>query len=239
MIRQISAEGIKFIAKHEGFRANAYPDPGSKDGTPWTIGYGHTKGVKKGDKVTRAEAERLLKQDIAWAEREVNKLNADLNQSQYDALVSFTFNVGAAGARRSSAFREAKRGRHDLVPGKLMLWIKNDGKVMQGLINRRTAEAKLYAAKEPVGSRNVAAAPVRGKPITESRTAALASGQGLAGVAVAVSYGAEIKENTVRMTEGLDFSSLPVILGAFALAGVLLAGWFVYDRYQKTAEDGA
>lgn len=226
--------------RHEGLRLKAYPDPGSRDGHPWTIGYGHTGGVKKGDTIRKDQALVLLKQDVAWAEKLVMRYadGANLNQNQFDALTSFAFNVGSNQFKSSSPARYARQGKHDLVPSRLMLWVKNDGKTMKGLVNRRAAEGKLYAAAEGVHSRNASAAPLLGKPMSESRTAITASTQGLGSVAVAVAYGAEIKENVVRMTEGLPVSTPALVIGGMALAGILTAIWFWYDRYMKSREDG-
>jgi lysozyme len=237
---KLSDKGLKIIMRHEGLRLTAYPDPGSRDGHPWTIGYGHTAGVKKGDKITKAQAVAFLRQDVAWAERAVMRYadGANLTQNQFDALTSFAFNVGVGQFKSSSPARYARQGRHDLVPARLMLWVKNDGRTMKGLVNRRAAEGKLYAAAETIYSRSASAAPVRGKPMSESRTAVTASAQGLGSVAVAVSYGAEIKENVVRMTEGLPVSTPVLLIGGMAVAGMLAAIWFWYDRYNKSMGDG-
>lgn len=233
-----SSRGVKAIAAHEGFRAKAYPDPGSSNGLPWTIGYGHTRGVKRGDVTTKEQALRWLHEDISWAEDAVTSLKADLTQNQFDALVSFAFNVGASAFKSSSPARYAKSGRHELVPARLMLWVKNDGKTMQGLVNRRAAEGKMYADAEPRSSQNMRAAPIQGKTATESKTAVTAVTQGLGATTVAVTYAADIKDNLTRMTEGLSFNATPLLIGGMAVAGILTACWFYYDRMHKSKEDG-
>ena len=238
---KISANGLRIIKESEGLRLNAYPDPGSRDGHPWTIGYGHTKNVKKGDRISKAKAEAFLRQDVEWAEREVSRLGVDLSQNQFDALVSFAFNVGAGQFRSSSVARMAKAGRHDVVPSRLDLWVKNDGRVMRGLVNRRAAEGALYATPDNEVDEtfaSVPAKPVRGKPMQESRTAWAAGGQVMGGVAMATAYASEIKQNVANMLEGEYFDSA-WIFGGMLIFGVIGTGiWFWYDRRTKSLEDG-
>lgn len=140
---RLSDHALAEISKFEGLRLEAYPDPGSRDGHPWTIGYGHTgPEVKRGLRITKEQALDYLRYDIQWAEKAVNdNVKVKLNQNQFDALVSFTFNVGAGAFRRSTLLRKLNAGGYDDVPGELMKWVKNDGKVMKGLVKRRTIEA--------------------------------------------------------------------------------------------------
>lgn len=240
---KISSSGLAIIKRHEGLRLKAYPDPGSRNGHPWTIGYGHTRGVKKGDRITKAQAETFLRQDVAWAEAEVRRLGIDLNQNQFDALTSFAFNVGPGQFRRSSVARMAKRGRHDLVPSRLNLWVKNDGRVMRGLVLRREAEGNLYSklvvADKKVALGNVPAEPVQGKKMRESRTAWAAGGQIMAGVAMATSYASEIKSNVSLMLEGQEFNHAWVFGGLLTFGIIATGVWFWHDRKQKALDDGA
>lgn len=98
MTKTISADGTELVVRSEGLKLAAYPDPGS-GGEPWTIGIGHTGGVKPGDNCTYDQAMAWLASDIKWAEDLVNYLvEMPLTQGQFDALVSFAFNVGP-GAR--------------------------------------------------------------------------------------------------------------------------------------------
>ena len=133
------------IKAHEGFRSVAYPDPGSRDGKPWTIGYGHTKGVKKGDIVTKAQATEFLRQDVRNAENYVSKkVTVQINQNQFDALVSFAFNVGNGAFGRSTLLKRINANRFSEVPVQFARWNKNDGRVMKGLTKRRKAESDLF-----------------------------------------------------------------------------------------------
>ena len=89
-----SSNGIEMIKAHEGLVLYAYPDPGT-GGEPWTIGYGHTKGVLPGMRISEEQAEAFLREDLAAFEKAVTDLvPIPLTQSEFDALVSFCFNVG-------------------------------------------------------------------------------------------------------------------------------------------------
>lgn len=157
---QVTEETIEHLRRWEGLRLEAYPDPGSKDGNPWTIGYGHTSDafmrVTKGMKITEAQAEAALRHDAEEAAAAVRRLvKAPLSGNQLGALVSFVFNVGEGQFKKSTLLKRLNRGEYDAVPAELAKWKYNDGKVMQGLVNRRAAEAGLWAKGEFVASQNV------------------------------------------------------------------------------------
>lgn len=138
-----SPRGLDLIAKWEGCRLNVYKDAAGKD----TIGIGHL--VKFGESwpngITREQAEELLAKDIAWAERGVNRVvSVDLNQQQFDALVSFTFNLGLDAFERSTLLMRVNAARFADVPMELTRWNKAGGKSLLGLARRRVAEAELF-----------------------------------------------------------------------------------------------
>lgn len=136
-----SNEGIELVKRHESLRLNAYYDP---VGIP-TIGFGHTKDVKIGDRITAGQAEQFLREDLAAAETEVNRHELGINQNQFDALVSFTFNVGAGAFRTSTLLKRIKENPNDPdIEKQFKRWIYASGKPLRGLINRRNDEAKLY-----------------------------------------------------------------------------------------------
>ena len=129
----------------EGLRLTAYPDPGSRDGTPWTIGYGHTKGVRKGQTITKRQAEEFLTQDLKVYEDAVNRLvKVPLTQNQFDALLSFVYNIGIGAFTHSTLLRVLNRGEYALASKQFPRWNKNDGKEMVGLTNRRAEEKALF-----------------------------------------------------------------------------------------------
>jgi len=129
-------------------RLEAYSDPGS-GGEPYTIGYGHTGGVRPGDRITEAEAEDLLKQDLAKFEQGVERLAVvQLDQGEFDALVSFSFNVGLGALEASTLLRRLNAGE-DKCPvfqQELPRWVNGANGPMPGLVRRREAEAKLACA---------------------------------------------------------------------------------------------
>ena len=102
----ISEKGIALIKRWEGLKLEAYDDGGGV----FTIGYGHTDGVSPGDKITQDEAEALLRNDLGWAVDAVNRMvGVKLEQHQFDALVSWVFNVGSSAARKSTLVRKLKQ----------------------------------------------------------------------------------------------------------------------------------
>jgi len=134
---KISETGLNLIKQFEGCHLTAYKDP---VGIP-TIGYGHTKGVKLGQKITQAQADEYLRQDVASAESAVSKYKYNYNQNQFDALVSFTYNCGAGNLKKIT-----DNGMRTLaqISARLPNYNKASGKVLAGLTRRRAAEKKLF-----------------------------------------------------------------------------------------------
>lgn len=139
-----SDKGIDLIKKYEGFRAKAYKCPSDK----WTIGYGHTLNVKSTDVIDKAQAEYFLRQDVEFAEKEVNRHNLNINQNQFDALVSFVFSLGVGNFARSTLLRKIKSNPDDpTIRKEFERWVYAGGKILTGLIKRRKEEANLYFTK--------------------------------------------------------------------------------------------
>lgn len=135
-------KGTQLIKFFEGFRAQAYYDA---VGVP-TIGYGTTAGVRMGTKITEAQGEMFLQADLRRFEAAVNRLvKVKLTQEQFDALVSFTYNLGEGNFGSSTLLKLLNQGRYDLVPDQFLRWNKAGGKVLAGLTKRRQAEADLFA----------------------------------------------------------------------------------------------
>lgn len=164
MANTFSSDAVELIKRFEGMELVAYPDPGSADGKPWTIGYGHTAGVKPGDRCTEAQAHDWLKQDLAWVVNAINdKTRVELSQSVFDALCSFVYNVGA-GAYGMSTLLRRLNANEDQVPvlsQELPKWIKGgNSQVLPGLVRRRDAEVALArrgtTAKQPQENEQVA-----------------------------------------------------------------------------------
>lgn len=118
----------------------------------YTIGYGHTSGVKKGQKISKAQAEAYLREDVAKFENGVNKyVSAPLTQNQFDALVSFTYNCGLTAFKNSTLRKKLNAKDYAGAGNELLRWNKANGVVLEGLKRRRNAEKALFD-KIPVAS---------------------------------------------------------------------------------------
>ena len=138
---KISERGLALIKEFEGLRLKAYLD---SVGVP-TIGYGHTSGVQMGDTCSPEQAEQWLKEDCTDAEDCVNfEVSFALTQNEFDALVSFVFNLGCGNFRKSTLRRKLLDGDHDGAALEFRRWDKAGGQVLDGLIRRRYAESKLF-----------------------------------------------------------------------------------------------
>lgn len=146
---QVSDAGIELIKSFEGFRAKAYPDPKS-GGDPWTVGYGTTKfpsgrPVKKGDYVTPAQAEMYLREDVKKFASSVDALiTVPLKQCQYDALVSFVYNLGATNFRNSTLLKKLNAKDYKGAADEFLRWVSPGSSVEAGLRRRRTAERAMF-----------------------------------------------------------------------------------------------
>ena len=157
----------------EGLRSKAYRDAGGV----WTIGYGHTAAAgspvpRRGQVITESDAELILLRDITQDERAVeNSVKVKLNDNQFAALVSFTFNVGIENFKKSKLLKKLNAGNYDAVPTELTKWTKAEGKKIQGRINRRAGEAGLWVKESFVSSAYVKPTPP--KNVVEYSTAGL------------------------------------------------------------------
>lgn len=139
-----SANGIAVAHYFEQCRLEAYPDPGSKDGKPWTNGWGHTgSDVKPGSTWTQEHADEIFAADLEKFEARVSRLvKVPLTQGQFDALVLFDYNTGALDT--STLLKLLNTGDYAGAKAQFVRWNKNDGSVMRGLIRRRAAELGLF-----------------------------------------------------------------------------------------------
>ena len=140
-----SNQGKQLIKEAEGLRLEAYRCPA---GVP-TIGWGHTKGVKMGMRVTEAQAEDMLVEDIAPIERLLNGLKINFRQEQFDALVSWIFNLGEGNFKASTMYKRIiGNAKDEEITDQLVKWINAAGRPLPGLIKRRVAEANLFLGYE-------------------------------------------------------------------------------------------
>lgn len=136
-----SANGRKLIQQFEGCREKAYQDCVGV----WTIGYGHTGNVKVGQVISKEEADRLLSQDLVKFESGVEKnVKVALTQNQFDALVSFCYNLGVGSLQKSTLLKKLNAGDYKGAAEEFLKWNKAGGKVITGLVRRREAEKRLF-----------------------------------------------------------------------------------------------
>ncbi|MCR5238883.1 MAG: lysozyme [Prevotella sp.] len=132
---------IHKLMEMEGLRLDAYVDAAGV----WTIGYGHTKNVRQGDKISEYWAKELLMQDVAEVERQVKALGVAKTQGQFDALVSFAFNLGIGNLKRSTLLKCIREGRSMReIKRQFMRWVVAGGKRLKGLERRRAWEVQRF-----------------------------------------------------------------------------------------------
>lgn len=138
-------KGIDIIKKNEGLELNAYLCPANV----WTIGYGHTAGVKQGDKITKEKAEETLVKDLAIFELGVSKLvKVPINENQFSALVSFAFNLGLTALANSTLLKKLNAKDYGAAANEFSKWnkatVKGVKQVLAGLVTRRAEERDLF-----------------------------------------------------------------------------------------------
>ena len=141
----ISNEGISLIKKFEGCELEAYQDAVGV----WTIGYGHTKDVRQGMSITKEQADNMLINELdEYCDHVEKAVTVDLKQNQFDALVSWTYNLGPTNLNASTMLKVLNNKNYDEVPAQIKRWNKAGGKVLEGLVRRREAEALLFEGKD-------------------------------------------------------------------------------------------
>tara|TARA_B100001778_G_scaffold63537_1_gene49781 strand:+ start:1809 stop:2300 length:492 start_codon:yes stop_codon:yes gene_type:complete len=142
---KISNNGLDLIKHFEGLVLKAYKCPAGV----WTIGYGHTKDVQPGDEWSESNADHMLEVEMEEYEGYIHdSVTAPINQDQFDALVSWVYNLGGGNLKASTMLKVLNAGQYEEVPAQMMRWNKAGGKVLEGLTRRRQAEANLFMGKE-------------------------------------------------------------------------------------------
>ncbi len=141
-MRHVSPRVLAFLKGHESLRLSAYQDVRGK----WTIGWGHTTGVKQGDVCTVVQAEDWFDDDVDWAEAGVEALCANLvvTQGEFDALVAFAFNVGVGKFKKSTLLRKFVGGDLPGAAAEFPKWCHSNGKVYDDLVKRRAQEVEWF-----------------------------------------------------------------------------------------------
>ena len=128
----------------EGLMLEAYEDAAGV----WTIGYGHTKGVRPGDRISVWWAKELLKDDVEEVEQQVRELDVARTEGQFDALVSFVFNLGIDRLKTSTLLKVIREGgSKNAIKREFKRWVHAGGKQLKGLERRREWEAKRFLSK--------------------------------------------------------------------------------------------
>lgn len=138
----ISKQGIDLIKSFENLRLTAYLCPAGV----WTIGYGHTANVRRGDIITEEQAQKMLESDLAWVERTIQAtVMVPLSQNQYDALCSLIYNIGSAMFSNSTLLKciNNKTGE-EAIEAQFKRWKFVNGRESKGLVNRRRKEVELW-----------------------------------------------------------------------------------------------
>lgn len=136
-----SMNAINLIAKWEGFKSEAYRDVVGV----WTIGFGHTKDVKEGDKISYFDAVSLLKKEVTHFARGIElNVTVPLTQNMFDALTSFAYNLGLGNLKRSTLLRKLNGEDYEGAAREFKRWNKAGGKVYRGLTSRRLEEEELF-----------------------------------------------------------------------------------------------
>jgi len=225
-----SEAGRDLIKRWESLRLSAYLCQANKP----TIGWGHTSGVRMGDRITEHEAEQFLTADLAVAESAiVQSVTAPLTSTQNDALVSWALNVGAGAVAASTLVRLLNQDRYDEVPGQLLRWIKVTDPVTKrktdsnGLRNRRKAEIALWLTDDTTAPME---APVpASRPVSPDRSSP-AKSQTIQAVSVGmVTAGGGV----VNAALSANWVNLAIIVGLIAVLAVIFrlrlrdwaAGW--------------
>jgi len=223
---KISESGVALLKRFEGLELEAYQDIAGV----WTIGYGHTgSDVQPGQRITEREAEALLRRDLRPREDAVDRfVNVPLNQNEFDALVSFVYNVGAQAFRGSTALKRLNRGARMAAADALTWWNKATvGGVLReilGLTRRRAAEKALFVTpvdpplvRDPKElDQNTRITPVEASPrrgnVAESRTvqgATVAGGAGAAASTLGRDTAEELDQIETNIEDGTGMTEDP------------------------------
>jgi lysozyme len=228
---RLSSDGLRLIKAHEGLRLSAYKCPAGV----WTIGYGHTRTAREGMTINTQQADALLLRDVRTFEQGVAvALTKPATQAQFDALVSFAFNVGLAGLRRSSVLRAHNAGDYQAASRAFSLWNKAGGRELPGLTRRRAEEAALYLSDlptegkraEPIPSPDMPQSVDPERPLRDSEINRAAVGAGAMGTVAIVGESARTV-GEVRTSLG-DW-----LLPGLLVAVVALCAYIVWQRRKQ------
>jgi lysozyme len=257
--KHLSERGIDLIKAFEGClkkrpdgTLEAYRCPANV----WTIGWGCTEGVREGMVITRDEATAMLARELGHFEIVVGRLvTTPLTQGEFDAVVSLVYNIGEGALRKSTLLKELNAGNLSVVPNQFLRWTRGGGRVLNGLVRRRKAEAALFLSgmvhSEALGD-DYGPMPQAVTPTIGSRTAVIKSSRtvwgtltaflGWVGSKAVVSFGVVSDAATQAQTSTDGVRSLLGMLGAHAepiLIGVAVVGTLaaLFARFDAAGEE--
>lgn len=239
-----SNDGLKLIEKYEGCKLKAYRCPAGI----LTIGYGHTSAagspkVIEGMIITKEQAEQILDNDLSMFEHELNAmLTREVTQHQFDALMSFTYNLGVGAMRKSTLLKRVNAGEFDKVRAEFMKWTRAAGRELPGLVERRRAEADLFVLHDALFDseefRVTPDQPQATKTMVQSKegNAAIATGA-LGGLGVMTQVADQAKQASDSVDVIMSLVQSPNFL---VFAGVVaLGGGIWFWRKQRLNEEAS
>lgn len=223
---KMNVKGVGLLIEFEGFRSEAYLCPAGV----WTIGFGFTRGVKPGDKMTRSEAAARLKTELTEYEEGVfSACTLTPNDNEFSALVCFAFNVGIAGFKKSTVLKRHNESNKEAAARAFGLWNKAGGKTLPGLTRRRMAEAALYLEPVAIDEVEMPQSIDPEKPMTAStiNRASVVAGGTASIAAVTQTLGAinQVKAEVNTMGDWLVPALLVAVVG--------LCAFVVYERVKQ------
>jgi len=230
----MSPRGVALLRKFEGFRSKAYQDIVGV----WTIGYGFTDRVRPGDTITDVDAGIRLQRELRAYEAAVwNSTGGNVNQNQFDAMVSLAWNIGIDGFKRSTVLRAHNRGDHEAAARAFALWNKAGGKVIPGLTRRRAAEAEYYLDPVPDDVSDPVEGPALEMPqrvdpeSTLTRSPIATAGTATAAVST-VSVVAQVAQEAKTIRDSIG-DALPYVILLAAVAAIGFGVWTVIERVRQ------
>lgn len=229
---QTSPKGIALIKSYESCKLTAYLCPAGV----WTIGWGTTRGIHEGMRITRDEADALFLRDLRQFEATVAKLvRVPLTQGQWDALVSLVYNCGPAPLKGTLG-KVLNQGRYDAVPAQFMRWVRAGGRELPGLVRRRRAETALWRDLGDVPDEDLRVGPVEAAPAKPLTASGTIKGVAVAGTGAATVMGDALSDVQTNITTASDIiatvqafdHNLIFIGAALVIAGL---AWIAYRRW--------
>lgn len=229
---------VELVKEFEGFSAKAYKCPAGV----WTIGYGHTEGVKPDDRTTKPAAERMLKAELEeYAERVEGLCKVVPNSNQLSAMTSLAFNIGVPQFKKSTVLSAHNKGATMAAGRAFNMWVKatvNGKKVdLPGLVSRRAQESALYlkAVKPEDKTPMAQMVTTEARGVVNKTNVAAATAAGAGAVATVADTLSKVTDVTTTIDTGLRtlLNVGPIVLGVIA---VIAIGYIVYRRFIRHQE---